>query len=86
MISALTVIYFKLAELISTLVPFLDGTLNQVGVKILELNIATDPGIIIELVFEIIMSLILIFIVMPVYMMYRIFMGMIGQPVPVPWF
>lgn len=86
MVSALTVIYFKLAELISTLVPFLDGTLNQVGVKILELNIATDPGIIIELVFEIIMSLILIFIVMPVYMMYRIFMGMIGQPVPVPWF
>ena len=86
MLSALTVIYFKLAELISTLVPLLDGMLNQFGVKILYLSDATDPGVIIKLFFEIVISLIAFFILAPVYIFYRIFMGLIGQPVPVPWF
>ena len=63
MLSALTVIYFKLAELISTLVPFLDGMLNQSGVKILYLSDATDPGVIIKLFFDIIISLIAFFII-----------------------
>ena len=86
MTSAFTTIYFKLVEFISTLVPFLDGILNQFGVKILDLSDATDPGVIIKLFFDIVISLIAFFIIAPVYIFYRIFMGLIGQPVPVPWF
>ena len=86
MLSALTVIYFKLAELISTLVPLLDGMLNQFGVEILYLSDATDPGVIIKLFFDIIISLIAFFIIAPLYILYRLFMVLIGQPVPVPWF
>ena len=86
MTSAFTTIYFKLVEFISTLTPFLDGILNQFGVKILDLSDATDPGVIIKLFFDIVISLIAFFIIAPVYIFYRIFMGLIGQPVPVPWF
>lgn len=85
MLSALTVIYFKLAELISTLIPFSDGILKQFGSKILYLSDATDPGVIIKLFFDIIISLIAFFIVAPLYILYRLFMVLIGQPVPVPW-
>ena len=81
MINTISLIYFKLAELISTLFPSTDGTLNQIG-----MNMLTDPGVIIAHIFEQILVLVAIIVIMPLYIAYRIFMGLIGQPVPVPWF
>ena len=79
--STLTLIYFRLAELISTLFPSADGMLNQIG-----MNMLTDPGAIIAHIFEQLLMLVAIIVLMPLYIAYRIFMGLIGQPVPVPWF
>jgi hypothetical protein len=81
MINTISLIYFKLADLISTLFPSTDGTLNQIG-----MNMLTDPGVIIAHIFEQILVLVAIIVIMPLYIAYRIFMGLIGQPVPVPWF
>ena len=86
MINTLTLIYFKLAELISTIAPSTDGMLNQFGMQMLELSNATDPGAIIGLVFETLMMLVVIIVIFPITLAYRLFMGLIGQPVPVPWF
>ena len=86
MINTLTLIYFKLAELISTIAPSTDGMLNQFGMKMLEFSNATDPGTLIGLIFETFFMLVLIVIVVPLNFAYRLFMGLIGQPVPVPWF
>ena len=86
MINTLTLIYFKLAELISTIAPSTEGLLNQFGMKMLELSNATDPGSIIGLIFETLFMLVLIVIIVPLNFAYRLFMGLIGQPVPVPWF
>ena len=79
--NTLSLIYFKLAELISTLFPSTDGMLNQIG-----MNMLTDPGAIVTHIFEQILLLVAIIVIMPLYIAYRIFMGLIGQPVPVPWF
>jgi len=46
-----------------------------------ELSSATDPGVI----FETLLVIFLLLIVFPITLIYRIFMGLIGQPVPVPW-
>ena len=81
MINTISLIYFKLAELISTLFPSTDGTLNQIG-----MNMLTDPGAIITHIFEQLLMLVALIVIMPLYIAYRIFMGLIGQPVPVPWF
>ena len=86
MINTLTLIYFKLAELISTIAPSTDGMLNQFGMQMLELSNATDPGAIIGLIFETLMMLVVIIVILPITLAYRLFMGLIGQPVPVPWF
>ena len=81
MINTISLIYFKLAELISTLFPSTDGMLNQIG-----MNMLTDPGAIITHMFEQLLMLVALIVIMPLYIAYRIFMGLIGQPVPVPWF
>ena len=81
MMNTLSLIYFKMAELISTLFPSTDGMLNQIG-----MNMLTDPGAIVTHIFEQILFLVAIIVIMPLYIAYRIFMGLIGQPVPVPWF
>ena len=86
MINTLTLIYFKLAELISTIAPSTDGMLNQFGMQILELSNANDPGAIIGLIFETLGMLVVIIVILPITLAYRLFMGLIGQPVPVPWF
>lgn len=79
--NTLSLIYFKLAELISTFFPSTDGMLNQIG-----MNMLTDPGAIITHIFEQLLMLVALIVIMPLYIAYRIFMGLIGQPVPVPWF
>ena len=79
MINTLSLIYFKMAELISTLFP--DGMLNQIG-----MNMLTDPGAIITHLFEQLLMLVAVIVILPITLAYRIFMGLIGQPVPVPWF
>ena len=79
--NTLSLIYFKMAELISTLFPSTDGMLNQIG-----MNMLTDPGAIVTHIFEQILFLVAMIVIMPLYIAYRIFMGLIGQPVPVPWF
>ena len=81
MINTISLIYFKLAELISTLFPSTDGMLNEIG-----MNMLTDPGAIITHIFEQLLMLVALIVIMPLYIAYRIFMGLIGQPVPVPWF
>ena len=79
--NTLSLIYFKMAELISTLFPSTDGMLNQIG-----MNMLTDPGAIVAHIFEQILFLVAMIVIMPLYIAYRLFMGLIGQPVPVPWF
>ena len=79
--NTLSLIYFKMAELISTLFPSTDGMLNQIG-----MNMLTDPGAIVTHIFEQILFLVAMIVIMPLYIAYRLFMGLIGQPVPVPWF
>jgi len=79
--STLTLMYFKLAELISTFFPSTDGMLNQIGMSML-----TDPGAIVTHIFEQLLTLIAIIVILPLTLAYRLFMGLIGQPVPVPWF
>lgn len=86
MMSTITLIYFKLAELISTLVPSSNGMLNQFAINMVNLSNATDPALIINLIADLVFALILLFIFMPIYILWRIFMTLIGQPVPVPWF
>lgn len=86
MMSTITLIYFKLAELISTLVPSSNGMLNQFGINMLNLSNATDPALIINLIADLVFALILLFIFLPITILWRIFMTLIGQPVPVPWF
>jgi len=81
MINTLSLIYFKLAELISTIFPSADGLLNQIG-----MNMLTDPGAIVTHIFEQLLLLIAVIVILPLTLAYRIFMGLIGQPVPVPWF
>ncbi len=79
--NTISLIYFKMAELISTLFPSTDGMLNQIG-----MNMLTDPGAIITLLFEQLLMLVAVIVILPITLAYRIFMGLIGQPVPVPWF
>lgn len=86
MMSTITLIYFKLAELISTLVPSSNGMLNQFGINMVNLSNATDPALIINLIADLVFALILLFIFLPITILWRIFMTLIGQPVPVPWF
>ena len=81
MMNTLSLFYFKMAELMSTLSPSTDGMLNQIG-----MNMLTDPGAIITHIFEQLLMLVALIVIMPLYIAYRIFMGLIGQPVPVPWF
>ena len=84
--STLTLIYFKLAELISTLFPSTDGMLNQIGMNMLNLSDLSDPGAIITHFFEQLLILVAVIVILPLTLAYRLFMGLIGQPVPVPWF
>lgn len=86
MMSTLTLIYFKLAELISILFPSTDGILNQIGMNMLNLSDLSDPGAIITHIFEQLLILVAVIVILPLTLAYRIFMGLIGQPVPVPWF
>ena len=86
MMSTLTLIYFKLAELISILFPSTDGMLNQIGMNMLNLSDLSDPGAIVTLIFEQLLMLVAVIVILPLTLAYRIFMGLIGQPVPVPWF
>lgn len=86
MMSTITLIYFKLAELISTLVPSSNGMLNQFAINMVNLSNATDPALIINLIADLVFALILLFIFLPITILWRIFMTLIGQPVPVPWF
>ena len=79
--NTLSLIYFKLAELISMLLPSTDGMLNQIG-----MNMLTDPGALITQIFEQLLMLVAVIVILPITLAYRIFMGLIGQPVPVPWF
>lgn len=68
------------------LLPSTGGMLNQIGMNMLNLSDLSDPGVIITHIFEQILFLVAIIVIMPLYIAYRIFMGLIGQPVPVPWF
>lgn len=86
MMSTLTLIYSKLAELISILFPSTDGILNQIGMNMLNLSDLSDPGAIITHIFEQLLILVAVIVILPLTLAYRIFMGLIGQPVPVPWF
>ena len=79
--NTLSLFYFKMAELMSTLFPSTDGMLNQIG-----MNMLTDPGAIITHLFEQLLILLAVIVILPITLAYRIFMGLIGQPVPVPWF
>ena len=79
--NTLSLIYFKLAELISMFFPSTDGMLNQIG-----MNMLTDPGALITQIFEQLLMLVAVIVILPITLAYRIFMGLIGQPVPVPWF
>ena len=84
--NTLTLIYFKLVELMSTIDPSASGMMNDFGMKMLNLSYTTDPVFIISFILETLLLLVAIFIIYPIYLAYRIFMGLIGQPVPVPWF
>ena len=84
--NTLTLIYYKIVELMSTVDPSTSGIMNLFGMKMLELSNATDPGAIITHIFEQLLMLVALIVIMPLYIAYRIFMGLIGQPVPVPWF
>ena len=67
MMSTITLIYFKLAELISTLVPSSNGMLNQFGINMVNLSNATDPALIINLIADLVFALILLFIFFQFY-------------------
>ena len=84
--NTLSLIYFKLAELISTLFPSMDGMLNQIGMNMLTLSDLSDPGAIVTHIFEQLLMLVAVIVILPLTLAYRLFMGLIGQPVPVPWF
>ena len=86
MTNILTLIYFKLAELISTVVPSADGLLNQFSMQVLNISNTSDPWFLINFIFETLLYLLVILIIVPLNFAYRLFMGLIGQPVPVPWF
>tara|TARA_B100000614_G_C14498117_1_gene473476 strand:- start:494 stop:754 length:261 start_codon:yes stop_codon:yes gene_type:complete len=86
MMNTLTLIYFKLAELISTFIPSADGILNQFGMTLMDLSNVTDPGEVVTYLFEQILLLFAMAVILPLTLAYRLFMGLIGQPVPVPWF
>ena len=86
MMNTLTLIYFKLAELMSTIDPSASGMMNDFGMKMLNLSYTTDPVFIISFILETLLLLVAIFILYPITLAYRLFMGLIGQPVPVPWF
>lgn len=86
MTNILTLIYFKLAELISTVVPSVDGMLNQFSMQVLNISNTSDPWFLINFIFETLLNLLAILIIVPLSFAYRLFMGLIGQPVPVPWF
>ena len=84
--NTLTLIYFKLAELMSTIDLSASGMMNALGMRFMDLSNSTDPGAIANYLFETIILLVAFFIIFPITLAYRIFMGLIGQPVPVPWF
>ena len=86
MTNILTLIYFKLAELISSVVPSIDGMLNQFSMQVLNISNTSDPWFLINFIFETLLTLLVILIIVPLNFAYRLFMGLIGQPVPVPWF
>lgn len=79
--NTLNLVIYHLVELITTIDPSPRGFLNMLTVNFSELSSATDPGII----FETLLVIFLLLIVFPITLIYRIFMGLIGQPVPVPW-
>jgi hypothetical protein len=80
--NTLNIILYNLVELIATIDPSSSGLLNMLIVNFSELSSATDPGII----FETLLVIFLLLIIYPITLLYRLFMGLIGQPVPVPWF
>jgi len=82
----LTLIYFKLVELMSTIDPSASGIMNALGMRFMDLSNTTDPVFIISFILETLLLLVAIFIIFPITLAYRLFMGLIGQPVPVPWF
>ena len=84
--NTLTLIYYKIIELMSTADPSASGMMNLFSMKMLDLSNATDPGAIIIHIFETLIFLIGVMILVPLNFAYRLFMGLIGQPVPVPWF
>lgn len=84
--NTLTLIYYKIVELMSTVDPSTSGIMNLFGMKMLELSNSSDPAFIINFIFETILLVIVLVIVVPLNFAYRLFMGLIGQPVPVPWF
>ena len=84
--NTLTLIYFKLVELMSTIDPSSSGIMNALGMRFMDLSNTTDPVFIISFILETLLLLVAVFILYPIYLAYRIFMGLIGQPVPVPWF
>ena len=84
--NTLTLIYYKLVELISTFIPSADGILNQFGMTLMDLSNVTDPGEVVTYLFEQILLLFAMAVILPLTLAYRLFMGLIGQPVPVPWF
>ena len=84
--NTLTLIYYKIIELMSTADPSTSGIMNLFGMKMLDLSNATDPGAIIIHIFETLFFLLGAMILLTLTFAYRLFMGLIGQPVPVPWF
>ena len=84
--NTLTLIYYKIVELMSTVDPSTSGIMNLFGMKMLDLSNTTDPGAIIIHIFETLIFLIGAIILFTLTFAYRLFMGLIGQPVPVPWF
>jgi len=80
--NTLNLILCNLLELIATIDPSSSGFLSMLNVKFSELSSATDPGMILETL----LMIFLVLIVYPITLIYRLFMGLIGRPVPVPWF
>ena len=79
--NTLNLILCNILELIATIDPSSSGFLSMLNVKFSEISTTTDPGIIIETL----LMIFLVLIVYPITLIYRIFMGLIGRLVPVPW-
>ena len=86
MINTLILFYYKLAEMISTIDPSASGMIDMLRIGYLEFLNTTDPGTILDLLMNYFMMLVVLFVIYPMSLLYRIIMGLVGQPVPVPWF